>query len=215
MRLTGIFLYPGLDYFKTGSGLLFRNQTRFICHFVQQYVAARKVQANGFTRICVVCTTIAAESTFKNSSNVLVVEVPFAMAEYEAAAEDDLPEYFIGLLEAGLIKACRDEVLPAALFTDAIESFRALDYKNRWVHSTKLFRSSGITCRLLCELDLSWFHLVLEVERKGDVIFSHEILRTLPDEVVYAHRFKEVRLRGQTLRVEDKFGKPLFELNVG
>jgi hypothetical protein len=67
---------------------------------------------------------------------------------------------------------------------------------------------------LLCELDLSWFHLVLEVERKGEVIFSQEILRTLPDEVVYAHRFKEVRLDGQTLRVEEKFGKPLFELNI-
>jgi hypothetical protein len=181
---------------------------------VQRYVAARKVQAHGFKRISVVCKTVASDLTFKNSSNVLAVEVPFEMAKYETTAEEDLPEYFIGLLEAGLIKACRDDPLPVGLFKDAIESFRALDYKNKWVHSTKLFCSAGLKCRLLCELDLSWFHLVLEVERKGEVIFSQEILRTLPDEVVYAHRFKEVRLDGQTLRVEEKFGKPLFELNI-
>jgi hypothetical protein len=214
MRLVGIFLYPDLVDFKTDAALLFRDQTRFICHFVQRYVAARKVQAHGFKRICVVCKTVASELTFKNSSNVLVVEVPFDMAKYETTAEEDLPEYFIGLLEAGLIKACRDEPLPAGLFKDAIESFRALDYKNKWVHSTKLFRSAGLKCRLQCELDLSWFHLVLEVERKGEVIFSQEILRTPPDEVVYAHKFKEVRLDGQILRVEEKFGKPLFELNI-
>lgn len=214
MRLVGIFLYPDLGDFKTNAALLFRYQTRFLCHFVQQYVAARKVQAHGFKRVCVVCKTVASELNFKNSSNVLVVEVPFEIEEYEKTTEEYLPEYFIGLLEAGLIKACRDEPLPVGLFKDAIESFRALDYKNRWVHSTKLFRSVGLKCRLLCELDLSWFHLVLEVERKGEVIFSQEILRTLPDEVMYAHRFKEVRLDGQTVRVEEKFGKPLFEFNI-
>jgi hypothetical protein len=214
MRLTSIFLYPDRGDFRTNAALLFRNQTRFICHFVQQYAAARKVEVHGFKRICIVCKSVASELNFRNSSNVLVVEVPFEIAEYEKTAEEDLPEYFIRLLEAGLIKACRDEPLPIGLFKDAIESFRALDYKNKWVHSTKLFRSVGLKCRLLCELDLSWFHLVLEVERKDKVIFSQEILRTLPDEVMYAHRFKHIRLDGQILRVEEKFGKPLFELDI-
>lgn len=213
MRLTSIFLVPDFGE-TTDSALAFRNQTRFLCHYVQRYVAARKVQADGFNRICVVCKRGASESSFKNSSRVLVAEVPFDLAEYENTPEDDLPEYFIGLLQAGLAKCARDEPLPAELFGEAIDAFRALGYRNTWVHSAKTFRQAGLRCRLLCELDLSCFRLVLEVERDGQPLFSREILRTLPDELVFAHRFKEIKLVDDTLCVEDKFGKPLFALNL-
>ena len=64
---------------------------------MQQYVAARKIQAYGFKRICVVCKNVASELNFENSSNVLVVEVPFEIVEYENNREEDLPEYFIGM----------------------------------------------------------------------------------------------------------------------
>jgi len=214
MRLTGIFLYPDLVEFRSEAAIAFRFQTRFICHYVQRYLAAGKVQADGFKKICVVCRRRAAVSSFKNSSHALTVEVPFDMAEYESTARDALPEYFIALLETGLAKAGRDQDLPAGLFMEAIESFRALGYRNQWVHSAKTFRSHGLECRLLCELALSSFHLRLEVERGDELVFSQEILRTLPDEVVYAHRFKDLSLEGETLLVKDKFGRSLFALNL-
>jgi hypothetical protein len=172
------------------------------------------VQGDGFSRICVICKSVASEGTFKNTAKSLSVEVPFDMAEYEKTTRDDLPEYFIGLLEAGLRKCSRDQHLPFGIVEEAIASFRAGGYQNQWTHSTRLFRSAGIKCRLQCELDLSWFYLVLEVERDGQCIFSQEILRTLPAAVVYAHRFKDVELDDQVLVVKDKFGKPLFELDV-
>jgi hypothetical protein len=136
------------------------------------------------------------------------------MAEYEKTARGDLSEYFIGLLEAGLGKCGRDQHLPFGIVEEAIASFRAGGYKNQWVHSTKLFRSTGLKCRLKCELDLSWFYLVLEVERDGQCVFSQEILRTLPAAVIYAHQFKDVELNDHVLAVKNKFGKPLFELDV-
>jgi hypothetical protein len=142
------------------------------------------------------------------------VDVPFDMAEYERTAKEALPEYFIALLEAGLAKAGKDEDLPGGLFEEAIASFRALGYKNRWVHSAKTFRSHGLKCRLLCELELSSFHLTLEVERKGEVFFAQEILRTLPDEIIYAHQFKDLSLEGETLLLKDKFGGTLFALRL-
>jgi len=214
MRLTSIFLYPDLGEFKSDAALAFRNQARSVCHYVQRFIAARKVQADGFNRICIVCKHVASETTYVNSCKVLSVEVSFDMAEYERTAKDDLQEYFIELLEAGLSKCCRDHPLPAALFGEAIESFRAHGYKNQWVHSAKTFRALGLKCKLLCELDLSAFHLRLEVERDGKPFFSQEILNTLADEVVYAHRFKDVKLDGQTLLVQDKFGRSFFELDV-
>jgi hypothetical protein len=214
MRLTGIFLYPDLVEFRSDAARSFAFQTRFICNYVQRCVAARKVQAEGFSKICVVCRTLASESSFKTSSNALIVEVPFDIADYEKTARHELPEYFLGLLEPGLIKASREQHLPVEPFQEAIETFRALCYKNQWVHSAKAFRSHGLKCRLLCELDLSSFHLMLEVKRGGELVFSQEILRTLPDEVIYAHRFKDLSLEGETLLVKDKFGRSLFELNL-
>ena len=77
-----------------------------------------------------------------------------------------------------------------------------------------MFRSAGVSCQLLCELDRSAFQLILEVQRGGEQIFPQEILRTLPDEVAYAHRFKDVVLEGHTLIVRDKFGKSLFTFNL-
>lgn len=213
MRLTSIFLTPEFGE-MSDSALAFRKQTRFLCHYVQTYVAARKVHADGFKRICVVCKPGASGASFKNASQVLVAEVPFDLAEYERTPEDELPEYFIGLLQAGLAICARDEQLPAGLFGEAVDAFRAAGYRNTWVHSARTFRSAGLRCRLLCELDLSCFRLVLEVERDGQRIFSQEILRTLPDELVFAHRFKEVKLAGTTVCVEDRFGKPLFELHL-
>jgi hypothetical protein len=66
---------------------------------------------------------------------------------------------------------------------------------------------------LNCELDLYWFRLTLSIKRDGLGIFSEEILRTLPDEIVYAHRFKNVQVDGRTLTVYDKFGMPLLEMS--
>jgi hypothetical protein len=77
-----------------------------------------------------------------------------------------------------------------------------------------VFRSHGLKCRLLCELDLSLFHLILEVKRGAELVFRQEILRTMPDEVIYAHRFKDLSLEGQALLVKDKFGKSLYQLDL-
>ncbi|CAH0226934.1 hypothetical protein SRABI118_02365 [Massilia sp. Bi118] len=214
MRLTGIFLYPDLGEFKSEAAFSFRNQTGFICQYVQRYLAARHVQGDGFNRICVICKSVASEATFKNTARSLSVEVPFDMAEYERTARDDLPDYFIGLLEAGLRKCSRDQHLSFEIVEEAIASFRAGGYKNQWVHSTTLFRSAGLKCRLTCKLDLSWFYLVLEVERDGQCIFSQEILRTLPDALMYTHQFKDIELNDHVLAVKNKFGTPLFELDL-
>ncbi|MYN30284.1 hypothetical protein [Duganella levis] len=173
-----------------------------------------KVQTNGFNRICVVCKDDATESSYINSSKTLVVEVPFDIAEYEKYREDELPEYFISLLEAGVKKCSRDRHVPADIFQEAIQSFRKDRYQNKWTHKVKMFHSAGIKCKLDCELDLFCFSLTLEVERGDMCIFSQEILKTIPDEVVYAHRFKGIKLDGQILTVYDKFDKTVWEMSV-
>ncbi|WP_432379019.1 hypothetical protein [Duganella sp. P38] len=173
-----------------------------------------KIKTVGFNRICVIGKSQASESGRINSSKVLVVEVPLDIEEYNKLSRDDVPEYFIGLLKVGFEKAIRNQSLPIHFFGDVFEIFRAEGYMNRWTHATKKFPSIGGKCNLNCELDLSWFRLTLVIERDGEGIFSEEILRTLPDEIVYAHRFKNLQVNGRTLTVYDKFGIPLWEMSV-
>ncbi|MCS0628935.1 hypothetical protein NX786_06270 [Telluria mixta] len=214
MKLTGIYLYPDLVEYRSDAALAFRNQTRFLCNYVQRHLAARKLHAEGFNRICVVCKSAPAELTYKNTSNALTAEVQFDIAEYATVADERLPEYFIGLLEAGIAKCSKDQHVPAEYFHDAIQSFRAEHYRNEWVFLEKTFRAEGVKCRLKCKLDRSYFRLTLEIDRRGHIIFSQEILRTLPDEVMYAHRFKDIKLDGETLVVQDKFGNALATVPI-
>jgi len=209
MKLSGIFLYPDLVEYRSPAALSFRNQTRFICHYVQRYPAARTFQTDGFNKICVVCKREPEELTYKNSSKALIAEVGFDMAEYESLATEQLPAYFISLLEAGMGKCSRDQHISAEYFQEAIQSFKADNFKNEWVYAKKAFRVEGLTCTLQCALDMSCFRLILEIERHGQLVYSQEILRTLPDELIYTHRFKDIKLEGEAVVVQDKFGKPL------
>jgi len=215
MKLTGMFLYPDLVEYRSGAAQEFRNQTRFICHYLQRHVAARKVQTEGFNKICVVCKRAPAERAYKNSSNALISEVGFDMGAYEQLAAEQLPEYFIALLEAGLAKCSQEQHISNEYFQEAIQSFRADHYKNEWVYAEKTFRAAGIQCRLRCALDLSDFRLTLEIEHNGALVFSQEILSTLPDEIAYAHRFKDIVLDDDAVIVRDKFGQPLVAVPLG
>jgi len=171
MILTQVYLYPDLVEFPTEAAFAFRNQARFLCHYVQRYLASLKIQ-NGFNRICVIGKNQASESSHINSSKVLTVEVQLDIEEYKKVLVGDLPEYFIRLLKAGFEKAIRNQNLPIHFFGDVFEIFRAAGYMNRWTHVAKKFPSIGVKCKLNCELDLSWFRLTLLIERDGKVFFQ-------------------------------------------
>lgn len=209
MKLVGIYLYPDLVEYRSDAARSFRNQTRYICNYLQRYLAAQNLKVDGFNKICVVCKDVPLEPTYVNSSKALISEVQFNMPQYEMTAEEELPEYFITLLESGISKCCRDQRVSYECFEQAIHSFRNENYLNEWVFLEKNFRAERIKCRLRCKLDLLYFRLTLEIEYSGQLVLSQEILRTLPDEVVYSHRFKDIHLDKQSVIVRDKFGAPL------
>lgn len=211
MKLKDIYLYPDLVEFQSSSVLLLRDQTRFICNFVQHFLVGEGVETNGFNKICIVCKSIPSRECYINSSKALIVELQFDADEYCKIEEVNLPEYFIGLLRDGFTRCTKEYSLPIEKFNLAIESFRNNVYRNEWVHSEKNFKSAGLKCRLLCALTMTFFKLTLEVERAGMVIFSQDILRTIPDEIVYAHKFKDVNFSNDQLVVVDKFGNVIFK----
>jgi hypothetical protein len=147
---------------------------------------------------------------YVNSSNALIVEIPFYVDEYCSIAKEDLPEYFINLLSIGFDKGSKEFYLPIDDLSTAIKLFRNTAYKNEWVYVEKNFKSIGLKCRLLCAFGINYFSLTFEATRGRELVFSQEILRTIPDEITFSHRFKEIKFENGQLIVVDKFGTVLF-----
>ena len=80
--------------------------------------------------------------------------------------------------------------------------------------SEEKLRGVRLQASLLCSLDTEKFVLTLKAEKEGATVFEEPILETKPDEIIFAHQFKEVVLEGETIVVKSKFGKPTFSLQV-
>ncbi|WP_167481373.1 hypothetical protein [Leptospira kemamanensis] len=48
----------------------------------------------------------------------------------------------------------------------------------------------------------------------GEIILSQEILKTEPDEIVYASKFKNIILDEDSLAVLDKFETTIYEIKL-
>ena len=112
----------------------------------------------------------------------------------------------------GLARCAQEHEIPISELTMAIEEFRRGGYRNTWTHQRKLLRPAGLHASLLCALTSDRFGLILKLESNGATVFEQEILETKPDELIFAHRFKEVVLECDAVVVKDKFGKPLFSM---
>jgi len=97
----------------------------------------------------------------------------------------------------------------------AVEDFRHANYRNEWTHKKKFLRDAGLTAYLMCRLDPERFILTLRLDRKNAIIFNNAILETKPDELIFAHRFKDITIEGEDVIVRNKFDKTIYSLNLG
>ena len=167
--------------------------------FTQQAVVVRGVEPPRDS-----CPIVSVKST--------VPEVHFDRQRYESLKGADLHEFFIGMLEEGLKKCAMHHEIPTEFLFSSIREFREGGYKNEWVHHKKLFRPHGIRTELRCCLTMSEFRLTFAATKKGGVIYEKCIFETKPDEICFAHKFKEVKLLDDNFVVVAAFADPLFSL---
>lgn len=67
---------------------------------------------------------------------------------------------------------------------------------------------------MLCDLSMSKFILTLSVHKSDEIVFEKTILETKPDEIIFAHQFKDIEQSDGQLVVTNKFGKTLCSLRV-
>lgn len=118
------------------------------------------------------------------------------------------------MLVDGLERCARSHKIPLVELLGAVDEFRRGGYRNEWTHQRKILRPVGLHASLQCRLDSERFVLTLRLENKGATVFEQDILETKPDELIFAHRFKEVVLEECDIVVKDKFGKPTFAVSV-
>lgn len=214
MLLTDISLYLNVDEYDRSYGSDFQFRSRYLCNFVRRRIARLKFQTDGFGSIAVQGCREPKNVCSIEGEKVAVATVRFEQQKYDSLRPAECHEFFIGMLLEGLEKCARDHRIPLLEVKAAIDDFRAGGYRNDWTFKKRTLRPVGLQASLNCTLDMERFILTLKLERKGVVVYDAPVLETKPDETIFAHRFRDVVLEGQTVVVMKKFDKPTFSLDL-
>lgn len=191
----------------------FSFQCRFIGNYLKRHVKAFNFEPTGYNRLFIsACqSAVAPNSIFENT---LRVPVPFDGSKYDKLRKDELPDFFIELYIAGINKASQTHEIPVKFLLAKLEDLKENNYENKWEFKSRLFKEIGIRAILNCQMTMDFFSLILTLMKKDEVIFSKEILNTLPDEIIYHWQFKEIVLEGNFIKVLDEFQKPIYTLDL-
>lgn len=212
MLLKHVYLYLHLDEYPPALATPFGFRTRYVCNFLERRLRELKYQADGFSKICVQGRHQPLETCPIVSEHAALPTVLFDQAKYESLSSGDEHEFFLAMIAEGLGRCAQEHEIPLAELTAALDEFRRGGYRNEWTHLSKLLRPVGLHASLLCSLDPERFRLILKLDKKDATVFEQQILETKPDELIFAHRFKEVVVDGDSIVVKDKFGKQLLSV---
>ena len=167
----------------------------------------------GFNRIALIASAYPTKANIISDS-FLRVSLPFDKAQYYSLSKDELNDFFIQMYLDGIVKASQTDTIPVEFLLTKLKEFKDNNYLNEWEFKSKTFKEIGIRATLICRMTIDFFSLTLALERKKEVVFSKEILNTLPDEIIYHWQFKEIVLDGNEIKVLDEFGKAIYSLSL-
>lgn len=216
MLLDDIILGLDADEYGRQASSDFAFRSRYVGNFIRRKIKPLKFRTAGFRAIAVNGCRASVEACEIRPVNVLVADVAFEKEKYESMAPGELHEFFIGMLLEGVVKCSAQHQVPRTEIERAVDAFREEDYRNEWTHKKKAFRSIGVQAYLNCSLDTDKFLLRLKLERMdGAVVFDDVVLKTKPDETIFAYKFKDVVLDDDQIVIRDKFGEPTCSLELG
>lgn len=214
MIFSDIHIYPDLIEYPREMTSRFRYSTRPLCNFLQRNVLKGLRFQTTFRRLCVVGTENPREDVQVNTSNVATAKVTFDYPGYvQLESTRARQEYFIDMLCDGISRCSRHHSTPTLALAAGIERFRDGGYVNEWVHAARTV--SKARAELRCALTEQEFTLRITLERDGTLVLDEVILRTPPDELLFHHKFKALKvLDGTTLLVSTPHGPPLWSCDV-
>lgn len=214
MLLRSIYLYLYSDDYPQVLISEFGFRTRYLCNFVQRRIRGLKFESDGFNMIGVQGRLRPLDACSVVSEKCLLSTVAFDQPQFQSLQAEERHEFFIAMLTSGVQKCASQHSIPLLEITSAINEFRAAGYRNEWTFEDKLLRPVGIRAALMCRLTTEKFVLSLRLSAKGMTLWEEQILETLPDEIIFAHKFKSVALKDDAIVVLDKFGNETYSVDL-
>jgi len=215
MILKELYLYPDLTEYPQSLTGRVRDQTRCLCNYLERNVLKKtRFKTEGFKRVCIIGSREPKKTATINSSNIVSVDVKFSESEYSSKSGKELDEYYITLLTEGLTNLGSQHSIPLDELYQGLESYRKGAYENEWVHKSKALKGTGLRASLNCKLTNHNFTLTLRVAKDSKVIYESEVLNTPPDEIVFAHMFKDLIVTESGFQVTNKFDEVIYEQSI-
>jgi hypothetical protein len=216
MILRGVYLMLEDFDFPDELSNTFGFRTSSLTHFLERTIKPVKFCTSNYGRVVVVGSSHPNPNCTVEGENALCVEVPFDENAYLALRDkEELSEHFIAMLTKGFRKAHKQYPLPLDELLAGMEEFRAGGYVNKWTQKVRQFREFGIKCRLECELTIEAFHARLVVLKGKEAIFDKEILTTLPDEICFYHKVRDIVVKNNRVAVVGSSRKRIFSMDLG
>lgn len=208
MILKKIFLYLNPLEFEREIGSDFLFETSFVCYYLNRKLNSIKYKTGKFKKIGINLSEKINESQIFIEDNFLELKLKFDFSEYNLLkSNNDKTNFFLSKINEGVSLINNHYELPIKDLKHSMDEFIKGDYINEWEFKKKKYKhnDSIVLARLICKIDIEKFSLHLRVEKDGSLIKEDEILRTLPDEMIYDHKFKDLIVEDNKVIVVDKF----------
>lgn len=167
MRLRQLYLYPDLVEHQDAAPEVdrIRYETRYLCVAVEQELARRRIETDGFTRLCLVGTAAPGPEPFVvNTSRVAVCDLAFDLGSWRSLREPvERARCYRDLLLAGADRL--EEVLPevSGVLRSSLEQVAAEALEHRWTTGARQLRDVGLEVALAHEVSMTAWRTDLRV----------------------------------------------------
>lgn len=214
MILKDIRLYLDVEGFDKTLCSEFLFNSCYVSNYLSRHIREMQWVSESYKGILIKCAPRDDILPHLSLQRNLIVPVEFDLEKYNRLGGVDLHEFYLSLFCEGFRRAALHFQIPFSELLSLIERFRNGGYKNEWIFKRKKFGNLHLQCSLICEINRENFSLFLCVEGKGGIILREKILETKPDEIIFSHKFKDLKLRDGKIVVLDAFEHSIFELPI-
>lgn len=212
MMLKDIRLYLDVADFDRVLCSKFLFSSCYVSNYLSRGIRGIRWNSESYKGILIKGVSRGDIPAYLSSQGNLIVPLEFEQEKYMRLNGASLHEFYLSLFCAGIEKAALCFEVPVPELLRLIDGFRSGGYKNQWIFKRRTLGKARLLCSLICDLDQEDFSLSLSVARKGVEIFRQKILQTKPDELIFSHKFKDLKLQDNKIVVLDEFENSIFEL---
>lgn len=125
-------------------------------------------------------------------------------------------EFYLSCLERGYAYINQHKEIPVEMLLSLHDEFRQNGYKNEILFKSLCIRPLGLKITLTKVLTTIDFQLVLCAYdiKTGLLLANGPVFRTAPDDIFYAHHFKQVKVTDDKLVILDFLARPSFSIDI-